>query len=61
MFASLSDLVNYYMEHELKEKTGEIIQLKYPINSQGPTNERLSFAFCLKIPLFIQTVFCILS
>jgi len=39
-FASLSDLVNYYMDHELKEKTGEIIQLRYPMNSQGPTNER---------------------
>ena len=52
-FASLSDLVNYYMDHELKEKTGEIIQLRYPMNSQGPTNERLSIVFCLILLLII--------
>ena len=52
MFASLSDLVNFYMEHELKEKNGEVIQLKYPMNSQEPTSERLVFVSKLLCVLF---------
>lgn len=41
-FASLSELVQYYMENQgqLKEKNGEIIELKYPLNCADPTTER---------------------
>ncbi|CAH1981077.1 unnamed protein product [Acanthoscelides obtectus] len=42
-FATLSELVQYYMENQgqLKEKNGEIIELKYPLNCADPTTERL--------------------
>ncbi|VEL32106.1 unnamed protein product [Protopolystoma xenopodis] len=41
-FATLSELVNYYMENEgqLKEKNGDHIELKYPLISEDPTTER---------------------
>lgn len=41
-FATLSELVQYYMENQgqLKEKNGEIIELKYPLNCEDPTTER---------------------
>ncbi|XP_060516581.1 tyrosine-protein phosphatase corkscrew isoform X2 [Cylas formicarius] len=41
-FATLSELVQYYTEKQgqLKEKNGEIIELKYPLNCDGPTTER---------------------
>nr|CAH7757685.1 unnamed protein product [Callosobruchus chinensis] len=41
-FATLSELVQYYMENQgqLKEKNGEIIELKYPLNCADPTTER---------------------
>ncbi|CAG9856107.1 unnamed protein product [Phyllotreta striolata] len=41
-FATLSELVQYYMEKQgqLKEKNGEIIELKYPLNCADPTTER---------------------
>lgn len=41
-FATLAELVEYYMEnHEkMKERNGEIIELKYPILCEDPTNER---------------------
>ena len=41
-FATLAELVQYYTEHdsELKEKNGQIIQLKYPLYSADPTTER---------------------
>ena len=41
-FATLSELVEYYMENEgqLREKNGEIIHLKYPLNCADPTTER---------------------
>ncbi|XP_067947033.1 tyrosine-protein phosphatase non-receptor type 11-like isoform X2 [Watersipora subatra] len=41
-FASLVELVQYYYEGlgPLKEKNGEIIELKYPLNVSGPTAER---------------------
>ena len=42
-FATLSELVLYYTEArgQLKERTGEVITLKYPLNSTDPTTERL--------------------
>lgn len=42
-FATLAELVQYYMENQgqLREKNGEIIELKYPLNCADPTTERL--------------------
>ena len=41
-FATLAELVQYYTENQgqLKEKNGEIIELKFPLNSADPTTER---------------------
>lgn len=41
-FASLVELVQHYAEGfgSLKEKNGEVIELKYPLNISGPTAER---------------------
>lgn len=41
-FATLSELVQYYMETQgqLREKRGEIIELRYPLNCADPTTER---------------------
>ncbi|XP_063606956.1 tyrosine-protein phosphatase non-receptor type 11-like isoform X3 [Penaeus indicus] len=41
-FATLAELVQYYMENQgqLREKNGEIIELKYPLNCADPTTER---------------------
>ena len=41
-FATLSELVQYYMEFQdrLREKNGEVIELKYPFNCADPTTER---------------------
>ncbi|XP_018348240.1 PREDICTED: tyrosine-protein phosphatase corkscrew isoform X2 [Trachymyrmex septentrionalis] len=41
-FATLSELVQFYMENDgqLREKNGEIIELKHPLNCADPTTER---------------------
>ncbi len=41
-FATLTELVQYYMEKQgqLKEKSGDVIELKYPLYSADPTTER---------------------
>ena len=41
-FATLPELVQYYMENggQLKEKNGQIIELKQPLICAEPTNER---------------------
>ncbi|GBM95823.1 Tyrosine-protein phosphatase non-receptor type 11 [Araneus ventricosus] len=41
-FATLAELVQYYMENQgqLKEKNGEVIELKYPLVCADPTTER---------------------
>ncbi|XP_078413997.1 tyrosine-protein phosphatase non-receptor type 11b isoform X2 [Cetorhinus maximus] len=41
-FATLAELVQYYTEQQglLREKNGDIIELKYPLNCQDPTSER---------------------
>uniref|UniRef100_A0A2K6A5R9 protein-tyrosine-phosphatase n=1 Tax=Mandrillus leucophaeus TaxID=9568 RepID=A0A2K6A5R9_MANLE len=41
-FATLTELVQYYMEHhgQLKEKNGDVIELKYPLNCADPTSEK---------------------
>lgn len=44
-FATLAELVQYYMENQgqLRERNGETIELKYPLNSADPTTERSVF------------------
>ena len=41
-FATLAELVQYYMEKQgqLKERNGDVIELKFPVNSEDPTTER---------------------
>ncbi|XP_045468665.1 tyrosine-protein phosphatase corkscrew-like [Harmonia axyridis] len=41
-FATLSELVEHYMENrgQLKEKNGDVIELKYPLLSRDPTTQR---------------------
>ncbi|KAB7496168.1 Tyrosine-protein phosphatase non-receptor type 11 [Armadillidium nasatum] len=41
-FATLAELVQFYMENQgqLREKSGEVIELKYPLNCADPTTER---------------------
>ena len=41
-FATLPELVEYYMENEgqLRERNGEVIHLKWPLNCADPTTER---------------------
>ncbi|XP_064162256.1 tyrosine-protein phosphatase non-receptor type 11-like isoform X2 [Anguilla rostrata] len=41
-FATLAELVQYYTEQHdlLREKNGDIIELKYPLNCKDPTSER---------------------
>lgn len=46
-FATLSELVQYYTEKQgqLREKNGEIIELKFPLNCADPTTERYVITF----------------
>uniref|UniRef100_A0A2I3GUQ4 protein-tyrosine-phosphatase n=1 Tax=Nomascus leucogenys TaxID=61853 RepID=A0A2I3GUQ4_NOMLE len=41
-FSTLAELVQHYIEHhgQLKEKNGDVIHLKYPLNCADPTSER---------------------
>eukprot|EP00057_Strongylocentrotus_purpuratus_P007507 XP_011661981.1 PREDICTED: tyrosine-protein phosphatase corkscrew [Strongylocentrotus purpuratus] len=41
-FATLAELVQHYTEgrNQLKERNGQMIELKYPLNCADPTNER---------------------
>lgn len=41
-FATLAELIQHFTErgNKLREKNGQIIELKYPLNSADPTNER---------------------
>ncbi|XP_013778053.1 tyrosine-protein phosphatase non-receptor type 11-like isoform X2 [Limulus polyphemus] len=41
-FATLAELVQYYMENQgqLREKSGEVIELRYPLNCADPTTDR---------------------
>ena len=41
-FATLSELIQFYMEKQgqLKEKNGEVIELRHPLNCADPTTER---------------------
>lgn len=62
-FATLAELVQHYMENQgqLKEKNGEIIELKYPLNSADPTTERFVkwihfYKFCPKSLNLCQTL-----
>lgn len=39
-FATLAELVQHYTVNQLKEKNGEVLKLKMPLNSSDPTTER---------------------
>uniref|UniRef100_A0A669BPC3 protein-tyrosine-phosphatase n=1 Tax=Oreochromis niloticus TaxID=8128 RepID=A0A669BPC3_ORENI len=41
-FATLAELVQYYTEQQdlLRERNGDVIELKYPLNCKDPTSER---------------------
>lgn len=58
-FATLAELVQHYTENpsELKEKNGDIIELKYPLHSQDPTTERYTLKMFENVRLSI-TLFC---
>lgn len=67
-FATLAELVQYYMEHhgQLKEKNGDVIELKYPLNCADPTSERwvnTSDEVCSRVvgwfPYILATQMCI--
>ena len=55
-FATLSELIQYYTENpgQLKEKNGQVIEMKYPLNSTDPTTERLDQAFCLLLQMRVE-------
>ena len=44
-FATLAELVQHYMENkdQLKEKSGDIIMLKFPLTTADPTPERYKY------------------
>ena len=46
-FATLSELILFYTDNpeKLREKNGQIIELKYALNSTDPTSERLVAGF----------------
>lgn len=39
-FPTITELIQYYSENQFKEKNGDIIELKRPLNSSDPTTER---------------------
>ena len=43
-FATLSELIQFYTENpgQLREKNGQVIEMKFPLNSTDPTTERLA-------------------
>jgi len=59
-FATLSELVQFYMENggQLREKNGEIIELKYPLNCADPTTERYILHFIVDEFFNICKLFC---
>lgn len=65
-FATLSELVQYYTENpgQLREKNGQLIEMKYPLNSVDPTTERYviyqnKLAIFLKVKILsVIQVFC---
>lgn len=57
-FATLSELVQFYMENggQLREKNGEIIELKYPLNCADPTTERYMH-FCIDMCTYLLNIY----
>lgn len=53
-FATLAELVQFYMENQgqLKEKNGEVIELKYPLVCADPTTERYDSKYIVWIHYF---------
>lgn len=57
-FATLSELVQYYVDKQgqLREKNGEIIELKYPLNCADPTTERwVKNIYSKDVPVYLPT------
>ena len=54
-FATLSELILFYTDNpgKLREKNGQVIELKYALNSTDPTSERLVAGLFL-ISIFIR-------
>lgn len=62
-FATLSELVQFYMENggQLREKNGEIIELKHPLNCADPTTERYApcvFVTCMFFSFSLRNTSC---
>ena len=57
-FATLSELIQYYTENpgQLREKNGQVIEMKYPLNSTDPTTERLDRTFCLLLQIYVRII-----
>lgn len=57
-FATLSELIQYYTENpgQLKEKNGQVIEMKFPLNSTDPTTERLDLTFCLLLQIHVEMI-----
>lgn len=57
-FATLSELIQYYTENpgQLREKNGQVIEMKYPLNSTDPTTERLDQIFCLLLRCIVVEI-----
>ena len=57
-FATLSELIQYYTENpgQLKEKNGQVIEMKYPLNSTDPTTERWDQIFCLLLRCIVVEI-----
>ena len=56
-FATLSELILFYTENlgQLREKQGEVIELKFPLNSTDPTSERLVSHVHLLVLVLLST------
>lgn len=57
-FATLSELIQYYTENpgQLREKNGQVIEMKFPLNSTDPTTERLDLTFCLLLQIHVEMI-----
>lgn len=55
-FATLTELIQYYTENpgQLREKNGQAIEMKFPLNSTDPTTERLDQTFYLSLQMHIE-------
>ena len=59
-FATLSELILFYTENhgQLREKQGEVIELKFPLNSTDPTSERLVYHVHSLVLVLLNRAYC---